>query len=193
MKKLTRKQALELLKKYEIPAGCIKHCLEVEKKALKIADQLIKNGVELDKEFLSVAALLHDIGRYKIAIEKGVSKELLGLHAPEGQLLLEKLGHPQLAAIAGGHFLIDVSEKEAQGLGWPVATKLPDSLEAKIISIADKMRKEGTAEKELKTILDRKDLAERYWDKCSGLKEKVKEKAMAIVKELRDLGWDGRA
>lgn len=191
-KKPTRERAIELLKKYEVPKQCVEHCLQVEKNALVIADQLIGRGVKIDREFVSVAALLHDIGRYKICDERGVPRELGGLHAPEGQLLLEELGFSELAAIAGGHFLLDVSGEEAELLKWPVATKLPDTLEAKIICMADKLRGKGGASEEIQKIFDREDLKERYWNYAPGLKEKLIRAHKRILKELKDLGWDGR-
>lgn len=187
--KLTRKEALELLKRYPIPKVCFQHCLEVESAALKIAEDLERNGVEVDEKFLSTAALLHDIGRYKISVEKGVPPERGGLHAPEGQILLEKLGYPQLARIAGGHFLVRVTKEEAAKLGWPVEVELPNTIEAKIVCIADKMREGKPVGEEVLDLFAREDLEIRYWSKIPGFKRKLLKRTLAIAEELKLLGW----
>jgi putative nucleotidyltransferase with HDIG domain len=190
-KKLTRRQAWSLLQKYDVPQGVLIHTLQVEKTALKIARQLENHRVKIDKVFLRTAAILHDIGRYKISLEKGYPKEELGLHAPEGQILLEKLGYSDLAKIAGGHFLTEVTKDEAKKLGWPISVKLPDRIEAKIISVADLMRGNENAEKEIEKIFSREDLGQRYWEKIPGFKEKTRQKMLANLAELKRLGWDG--
>lgn len=189
--KLTREEALELLEKYPIPKACFQHCLEVESAALKIVEDLERNGVEVDKEFVSVAALLHDIGRYKISVEKGVPPEKGGLHAPEGQILLEKLGYSRPAKIVGGHFLVKVVKEEAEKLGWPIEVELPGTIEAKIICIADKMRKGKPVREEILNLFAREDLKIRYWDKIPGLKENLLKRTLAIAEELKLLGWIG--
>jgi putative nucleotidyltransferase with HDIG domain len=61
----SRAGCIKLLKKYGyytegVP---ISHVLSVEETSLKIADMLIQKGIKIDKDIISRAALLHDIGK----------------------------------------------------------------------------------------------------------------------------------
>ena len=192
MKYPLEKEALRLLKSYKVPEEVIKHCRKVRNRALKITDQIIAKGHKIDKELVKSIALLHDIGRYKYSRERGCSESELGLHAPESQLLLEKLGYPELAKICGAHFLFSVTKNEAKKLGWPIPVHLPNILEGKIIFIADKIRGNKTPEEEIRKMVERPDLYVRYWNKCPRLREKTLRKALEIIKEVRGLGWNGK-
>ncbi len=192
MKYPSEKEAIELLNKYKVPEEVIEHCKKVRNKALKIADQISAKGHKVDKELVKSIALLHDIGKYKYSRERGCSESELGLHAPESQLLLEKLGYPELAKICGAHFLFSVTKNEAKKLGWPIPVHLPNILEGKIIFIADKIRGDRAPEEEIRRMIERSDLYVKYWNKCPGLKEKTLRKALEIIKELRNLGWNGK-
>lgn len=88
MKKLTTKEAEDLMKKYlkKFPEK-IKHSILVSKFACKVAGKIKKKHPELriDLDEIKILGLLHDIGR-------GVSKRWL-THAFEGERLLKELGH----------------------------------------------------------------------------------------------------
>ena len=65
----TEKDALKLMKKHasddDAYEGVMIHTMAVQKKALEVADAAIKNGHDIDIEFIKTSIILHDIGRFK--------------------------------------------------------------------------------------------------------------------------------
>jgi putative nucleotidyltransferase with HDIG domain len=77
----TRKECIHLLKKFGCDENVIDHCLVVEDLAIKMAELAGAN-----KKLVSIAALLHDIGR---GSTHGIR------HAVEGAKIARKLGLPE--------------------------------------------------------------------------------------------------
>jgi uncharacterized protein (TIGR00295 family) len=196
MKYPSEKEAMRILRKYNVPQNVIEHCEEVKDIAVKIAKQIMKGGHKVDLELVKAAALLHDVGSYKYSKERGYSDDFhRSLHAPEGQFLLEKLGYKKFAKIVGAHFLPDVSRKEAKKLGWPEKNyKLPNIIEAKIVSMADRLvtktsvRGGRTLEKYISYLRHHEKPNKRYFNRCPELREKTIRKVKKIWKELERLG-----
>jgi len=125
------KEAMKIL----IESGCslnvIRHCKVVAQIAVQIAEKCVKNGAKVDMGLVYIGALLHDLGRSethntdhpiigaKIARSKGLPKKII-------RIIERHLG--------GG-----VSAEEAQKLNWPNGTYIPETLEEKIVTYADKL------------------------------------------------------
>ena len=61
-KTITKKQKLELLKKY-LPENIVQHCIQVNKVAVFIGRKFIEQGIAIDIEAVDNASLFHDIAR----------------------------------------------------------------------------------------------------------------------------------
>ena len=118
---------IELLKKENTPENVIEHSIAVCKKAMKIAS----NFDNADKDLIKKGALLHDIGR---------SKTHDITHAIEGVKIAEKYGYGNdVLNIIERHIGAGITEREAEKLGIPVKSYLPETLEEKIVAHADNL------------------------------------------------------
>jgi len=126
----SREQALELLQQKHCPPIVISHCLAVAKLALETARKLEKKGLRVDTELVEIGALLHDIGRAKSHTVD---------HAVIGAQIAQELGLPEpIIRIIKRHLGGGITEAEAQAFGWPKDVYVPETLEEKIVSYADK-------------------------------------------------------
>jgi len=108
----------------------IKHTELVTKKALEIGNILIKKGVPVDLELLEIGSYLHDIGR---SITHGP------VHGFVGGQILRKLGYSEsLINLVERHVGAGITAEEAIKMGLPQRDFLPDTMEEKILSYADK-------------------------------------------------------
>ena len=124
----TRDFAFDLLKKLKVPYQVRKHSLKVAEIALEIANRI--NKVEVNKNLIEIGALLHDIGRSKTHSFK---------HALIGGKILKQRGLPEsLVKICERHILGGLDKEDALEVGLPERDFLPQSLEEKIICLADK-------------------------------------------------------
>ncbi|MFC1790072.1 HD domain-containing protein [Patescibacteria group bacterium] len=187
MKKINRTLAKKLLKRYPVPDGVLGHLEEVKRIALLIGKQLLDHGERLDLDFLEAAAYLHDLGRCEVNYEK-YPREKQALHASVGEEILIKEGYPELAAIAGAHSVVVINQEEAEEMGLPKATKLPERVEAKIVCIADKLRG-GPPEEAIEFTFNR--MWDRYFSKDDRLGQRVKKQTLEFLAELKRKGWDG--
>jgi len=98
---------------------------------LRIANQLIFRGYDVDIRLVESGALLHDIGRSR-------SHEVD--HAARGAEIARELGLTEnLVHIIERHIGAGIPEDEAQELGLPEAHYIPETLEEKIVAYADKL------------------------------------------------------
>ncbi|MEM2936400.1 MAG: TIGR00295 family protein [Candidatus Bathyarchaeia archaeon] len=142
----SRREALKIL----IQSGCsppvIKHCKAVERLAVKIAENCRKGELNLDRQLVRIGALLHDIGR---------SKTHSVDHVIEGVRIAQSLGLPDpLVSIIGCHAGGGISPEEAKRLGWPPGRYVPQTLEEKIVTYADKLI-EGSRKVEIEQTLEK--------------------------------------
>ena len=118
---------IELLKKENTPPNVIEHSIAVCRKSLKIAT----NFDNADKNLIRKGALLHDIGRSK-------SHEID--HAVIGVEIARSYGYCQdVLNIIERHIGAGITESEAEELGLPVKSYVPESLEEKIVAHADNL------------------------------------------------------
>lgn len=126
----TREDALKILKEENASEQLIEHCEAVAKHALRLAEKIKDNGYELDLNLIETGALLHDIGRAQTnKVEHGIV----------GGIILRSRGLEKHARIAERHIGGGLSKEEARRLGLPAKEYMPETLEEKIITIADKL------------------------------------------------------
>ena len=120
------------------------HSTLVAKKARELARALLEQSPDsaIDLEFLTEAALLHDIG-----IKHCHSPEIFCegndpyiLHGIHGRRMLEGEGFPRHALVCERHTGAGITREEVKegGLPLPERDYLPLSLEEKLICVADK-------------------------------------------------------
>jgi uncharacterized protein len=124
--------------RYLEEAGCdpgvIAHCLAVRDVAVLIADRIIQAGkVPVDRDLVVAGAILHDIGR----------SETHGMdHADAGGRICKKLGFPpEICRIVERHIGAGLSGSERISFGLSGDTRIPESLEEKIVAHADNLVK----------------------------------------------------
>ena len=118
---------IELLKKENTPKNVIEHSKAVYKKAMEIA----ANFDNVDKDLIKKGALLHDIGR---------SKTHDITHAIEGVEIAREYDYDEYVLnIIERHIGAGITESEAEKLGLPVKSYLPETLEEKIVAHADNL------------------------------------------------------
>jgi len=123
--------ALKFLSKSGCSEKVVAHCKAVTKLAMQIAKACEKRGLNVDIKLVQVGALLHDIGR---------SRTHSVDHVIRGAEIARSLNLPEpvvsiIERHAGGGITID----EAERLGWPIKSYLPQTLEEKIVTYADKL------------------------------------------------------
>jgi len=124
-------QAIEALAK----AGCgpqvVEHCKVVSQLAVRLARLAKDRGMNVDIDLVRVGGLLHDIGRSKT---HGVE------HGYVGSSLAESYGFPTaVVRIVERHVGSGIPAEEAVKLGLPKRDFIPETLEEKIVSYADKL------------------------------------------------------
>ncbi|MGR3176620.1 MAG: HD domain-containing protein [Candidatus Anammoxibacter sp.] len=109
-------KCLELLNKNRIPDNIIAHSKAVCRFAEELVEKLISRGVNVNKELVIAAALLHDI------------EKLNGDHVVNGGKLVSRLGYPEVANIVKRHGLCCAGREEYT----------PQTIEDKIVFYSDK-------------------------------------------------------
>ncbi len=127
----TREEAVRFLRQSGCEENVLRHVEAVSRLALEIAGAFRKKGFCVNLELVQIGALLHDIGR---------SKTHTVNHALVGAQIAQSLGLPPLiVSIIKRHVGGGISSREAKKLGWPKDIYVPQSLEEKIVSYADKL------------------------------------------------------
>ena len=130
-----REQAIKLLQENNCPPQVIQHCLAVTQFAIGLAHRLNEKGVKIDVQLVEAGALLHDLGR---------SKTHKVDHSLVGSQIAQKRGLPQtIVNIIKRHVGAGITDEEAQLLGWPKDVYVPQAIEEKVVSYADKRIDQG--------------------------------------------------
>ena len=136
---------LEIIKRYYDPrsrafASLVPHCTRVMEKALAVARAVF--AMNPDMRFIEEAALLHDIGIFKVhAPDIGCTGDAPYVcHGVLGREILEKEGLPRHALVCERHVGAGITAEEvvAAGLPLPVRDMCPVSLEETVVAYADK-------------------------------------------------------
>jgi uncharacterized protein len=102
----------------------------VTKKALEIGKKLKENGFAVDLELLEIGSYLHDIGR---SVTHGVC------HAVESAKIIKGLGFSEpVIRLVERHVGAGITAEETEKFGLPKKDYMPETLEEKILSYADK-------------------------------------------------------
>lgn len=142
----TRNEALSLLANAGCSLEVVRHTKTVAALAVKIAEACRKKGLEVDTQLVEIGALLHDIGR---------SKTHSVNHVLAGVKIAKSLGLPaSVISIIERHAGSGISRDEAQRLGWPVKDYIPQTLEEKIVTYADKLI-EGSKTVPIEQVLEK--------------------------------------
>ena len=128
-------EALEILVKNGCTPTVINHCKTVATLAKEIAENCRKKGANVNVRLVEVGALLHDVGRSKT---HNVNHPIVGADIARRFNMPENVVNIIERHLGGG-----ISIDEAKQLGWPIKSYLPQTLEEKIVSYADKLI-EGT-------------------------------------------------
>jgi len=127
----SREQAIQFLRQSRCPKNVIKHSEKVAELAVEIAEECKEKGINVDLKLVEIGALLHDIGR---------SKTHSVHHAVLGAKIVKSLGLPEpVISIIKRHVGGGITVKEAKLLGWPKDIYIPQTIEEKIVSYADKL------------------------------------------------------
>lgn len=113
------------------PCHVIDHCLNVTRVANRLAAKLKERGYTVDERLVEIGAILHDIGRSETHDVD---------HAAVGGAMLRRMGVAEsVARIVDRHIGAGIPEQEARELGLPEGVYVPETLEEKIVSYADKL------------------------------------------------------
>lgn len=127
----SREQVLQLLRENGCSKNVIKHCKAVAELAVEIAKACKERGLNVDLELVEIGALLHDIGRAKTHTVH---------HSVIGAEIAKSLGLPEnVISIIKRHVGGGITTQEAKRLGWPEDIYIPETIEEKIVSYADKL------------------------------------------------------
>jgi len=127
----SREQALQFLRQNGCQTNVLKHCEAVAELAVEMAEAAKEKGLNVNLKLVEIGALLHDIGR---------SKTHSVHHAVIGAEIARSLGLPEpVVSIIKRHVGGGITSREARKLGWPRDTYVPQTLEEKIVSYADKL------------------------------------------------------
>ena len=140
---LNEEKARELLKTFKVPKEVIEHSETVHETCMNLVELLqeTKPHLRINKRLVSIASLLHDIGRSKTqGITHGIEgAEILRALNVKGNGDIEKI-----ALICERHIGGGITKSEARKLGLPEKDYLPKSIEEKIIAYCDNMVDDST-------------------------------------------------
>ncbi len=164
--------AFDLLKELRVPYNVRRHSLKVADKAIDLAEKIKLK--EIDMNLIEIGGLLHDIGRCKT---HGFKHALIG-----AKIIREKGLGERLARICETHILGGLDKEDAKQVGLPERDFLPQTLEEKIICLADKYIA-GTKEVSIEQRF------EKWFSKYgkTPILTKAKERIEKIQKEIEDL------
>lgn len=124
----SKAEVLNTLTRLNLSRHIINHVMAVSRKAIRIATKI--QSIPVDLKVVRIGALLHDIGRTNTHDFN---------HAIIGGQIIRELGYSEkLARIAETHILGGITEKEARELGLPPKDYIPETIEEKIVCLADK-------------------------------------------------------
>ena len=153
----SREQAIELLHKNKCPKTVIDHCKAVADLSVEIASKLQNKNFKVNLQLVEAGALLHDIGR---ARSHKVDHGLVGAKIVESEGLPKEVANIVKRHVGGG-----ISSEEATRFGWPKDDYMPQTIEEKVVSYADKRidkNKRVPIDLEIKRLnVDHKEAAER--------------------------------
>jgi len=159
-------EACELLfREMDMMDHIIDHSRQVCRVALFIVDQLKKKDIEINRELVRAAALLHDITKVR-SFKTGEN------HASTGALFLESHGYLEVSDIVGQHvtlntYSISDSINEAEIVNYSDKRVLHD----RVVSLGERMQ--YILEKYCKDSVIYKDKAIDLFEKTKKIEDKI--------------------
>jgi len=96
----SQKQCRQLIREMKMMDHIVAHSLQVCRVAVFLADHLINRRIDLNRELIRAAAMLHDITKTR-SFETGED------HALTGGRLLTEMGYPEVGDIIRQHVILD--------------------------------------------------------------------------------------
>jgi len=128
-----RCRVISQLRELDVPNDSIRHLTVVADVAVRVADQIIRNGYLIEIQDVLVGALLHDVGYTR---EGGIR------HGLAGAQIAKELGYSEkIARIVETHILGGIPKEmvATSNLNLPAHDFLPLSLEERIVAFADQL------------------------------------------------------
>ncbi len=137
----SKETILKFLGEKNLSKNKITHSIHVAELALKISDEVIKDGIKVDRNVVEAGGLLHDVGLSGFG-DKDLKEEIenpLPQHCVIGAKIALDANFPKVVVeCIESHELW--SEDEAKELGFPLPIKgdyIPKTWESKIVAHAD--------------------------------------------------------
>ncbi len=135
---LDEEKARRIMRELQAPQDVIDHCEAVNRVCLETVEKLRRKNpaLKINKRLVSIAALLHDIGRMKT---QGID------HAVTGAQILRDLNTDNdpdmenVAQICEKHIGGGITRSEAAKLGLPDKDYVPKTIEEKIVAYCDNL------------------------------------------------------
>jgi uncharacterized protein (TIGR00295 family) len=121
-----KKDALALLKKYDVDKRVMDHLMAVHDYAMEIAA-----NIDCDPDLVEAGSLLHDIGRTR---SHGLDHALIG-----AEILRKEGVDERIVKIVERHIGAGLTPEEAVELGLPPGNYVPETIEEKIVCHADNL------------------------------------------------------
>ncbi len=146
MRPPTREEALRMMREAGCSQPVIDHCLSVTRVAMRIAEAFRRRGFDVDLKLVEAGALMHDLGRSRThSVE----------HGAIGGQLARKMGLSEaLARIIERHVGAGITADEAERIGLPRRSYVPETLEEKIVTYADKLI-EGNKQVDIEVTIEK--------------------------------------
>ena len=103
----TKDECVRILKESNVPDNIIAHCTAVGDFAILVADKLLSRGINVNRDLIHAAALLHDIR--KLSTHD---------HVMEGSEYIKSLGFPEVANIIKKHGLAKLGNDDFKPKTW---------------------------------------------------------------------------
>lgn len=148
----------QIISKYYQPGSDLHEILVVHSEMVrdKALECIRRRGLEVDKDFVAEAAMLHDIGIFRCNAPDICCRGTLPYicHGIEGRKILEAEGLPRHALVCERHTGAGLTIEDilSQQLPLPHRDMTPQSLEEKLICYADKFYSKSGNPKEEKSL-----------------------------------------
>ncbi|WNY25119.1 HDIG domain-containing metalloprotein [Methanolapillus millepedarum] len=145
-----RNEAIQILRDEGCDEKVILHCVTVSDEAVRIAQENVAVGRDVDICLVEIGALLHDLGRSK---SHDIDHAVLGVELAKKHNLDEAVIN-----IIKKHIGAGLTCEEAHNLGLPDDDYMPKTIEEKIVAHADNIVKGDkviTLKKRLKIMKER--------------------------------------
>jgi len=116
----TKEECIRMLEANNVPQNIIEHSKKVFEVAMKVADILEKKEINVNRDLIGAAALLHDIEKLKED------------HENKGAELVKSMGFSEVALIIRKHGLSHLDDEQL----------VPSRIEDKLVFYADKRVKD---------------------------------------------------